>query len=192
MRLFVGIELPDSLRQSAGAAAEDLRRGLSSVAPSAKLRWVDTSNLHITLWFLGEVADDRAPDIARAIGEPYETTPFTLRLAGAGMFPPSGLPRALWFGLQAGGESLRQVHGELKDRMVPLGFEAEKREYAAHMTIARFKEVRRTDVAAIRTVIRQSHADIGECRIRAVTLFRSRLSPKGAQYESLLRVPLKG
>ena len=33
-------------------------------------------------------------------------------------------------------------------------------------------------------------ADCGVSRIAAVTLFRSRLSPKGATYDPLLRVPL--
>ena len=46
------------------------------------------------------------------------------------------------------------------------------------------------DVAAVRRATAACTSDAGRCRIEAVTLFRSRLSSKGAEYEPLLRVPL--
>jgi 2'-5' RNA ligase len=72
----------------------------------------------------------------------------------------------------------------------PLGFEAERRPYSAHLTIARVKEARKSSGRRVRDVLRDADADAGRCWIGAVTLFRSRLSPKGAAYEPLLRVAL--
>jgi 2'-5' RNA ligase len=46
-------------------------------------------------------------------------------------------------------------------------------------------------VAIIRRILAETVADAGGCRVDAVTLFRSRTSPHGAQYERLLRVPLE-
>jgi 2'-5' RNA ligase len=163
---------------------------LTKTAPRTTLRWVEPQNLHITLWFLGEVADEGAADIRVALEVPFRTAAFPLHIGGAGLFPKSGPPRALWFGIETGGDSLRQIHGELAPRLASLGFAPERREYSAHLTIARFKDVARAEVPAVRGVVGQSTADIGECQAGAVTLFRSRLSPKGAQYESVLRVPL--
>jgi 2'-5' RNA ligase len=190
MRLFIGIELCESMRVAAAVASDDLRRQLTRAAPRAVLRWIDTSNLHITLWFLGEVADDRATAIRSALAAPFKTSTFMLRAAGAGIFPPSGAPRALWIGIQEGAASLVALYGELTERLAPLDFRPERRAYAPHLTVARFKDIPRPDATASRGVAAQHTAEAGACRIDAVTLYRSRLSPKGSQYEPLLRVPL--
>jgi RNA 2',3'-cyclic 3'-phosphodiesterase len=207
MRLFIGVELSEVVKDGAMQIAEDLREQFARIAPSAVLRWVPPANLHITLWFLGEVDDARASLLRESLALPLATRAFELRGVGAGMFPPSGPPRALWVGLIEGAASLVTVYNELTPRLVRLGFTAERRPYSPHLTIARFKDIGREDIAAVRQVAAQSTADAGSCRVQAVTLFRSRLSPpasakatagrrsfseggRGAQYEPLLRVPL--
>jgi len=85
---------------------------------------------------------------------------------------------------------LGSLYGELSTRLPALGFQPEKRAYSPHLTVARFKDVVRSDAAAIRRAVAQTPAEVGACPIGSVTLFRSRLSPKGSQYEPLLRVPL--
>lgn len=190
MRVFVGIELPEPVRQRAAAAVEDLRAGVQRVAPGVRVRWVDAANLHVTLRFIGEVGDERVTGISAALAAPYSTSTFSLRLAGAGSFPPSGVPRALWLGIHSGSEALAALHAEVEQRLTPLGFEPERRVYAAHLTVARVKEVRRSAVPPIRRVLADAHVDTGKGAVSAVTLFRSRLSPQGTSYESLMRVPL--
>jgi len=69
-----------------------------------------------------------------------------------------------------------------------LEFEPERRSYSPHLTLARVKASQARDV---RNVLRDLAADAGHCRITAVTVFRSRLSSKGAAYEPLVRVPLQ-
>ena len=190
MRVFVGIELPDVVKLAAGAAAADLRARLESWAPGVALRWVDAANLHVTLWFIGEVSDARARDVAAALGDPFRLSAFDLAFAGAGMFPGSGAPRALWLGIRSGAGELAALHASTGSRLAPLGFLPEKRPYSAHLTIARFKSVRRPDVPVVRRVVADASTAIPATRISAVTLFRSHLSPKGSRYESVLRVPL--
>ena len=86
---------------------------------------------------------------------------------------------------------MRALHAEVGVRLLPLGFEPERRPYAAHLTIARIKDargVRRQDIAAAAARL---PVVVATSRIDSVTLFRSRLSPKGARYESILRIPLR-
>jgi 2'-5' RNA ligase len=95
-------------------------------------------------------------------------------------------------GLGEGLDGLRALHEETGRRLAPLGYEPEHREYSAHLTLARVKEgPPRSSVADFRRLLREVPADAGRSRVAAVTLFRSRLSPKGAAYEPVLRVPLK-
>jgi RNA 2',3'-cyclic 3'-phosphodiesterase len=191
MRLFVGVELPDPERERAAAAAADLRARIERAARAARLRWEDAAKLHVTLWFIGEVDDARAAAIRESLGRPFETPRFQLQLGGAGVFPPGGAPRVVWLGLRLGADDLASVHRELHDRLVPLGLTAESRPYSAHVTVARVREVAPAAARRIREEIARCRIDSRPCDIDAVTLFRSRLSPKCSQYEPLLRVPLK-
>jgi 2'-5' RNA ligase len=189
MRLFVGVELDDRVKDAAAAISESLRHDLGR---RVNARWVPAANLHITLWFLGEVDESRVDSTMRALDRPFDVAAFDVGLSGLGAFPPSGPPRVLWLGLGAGADSLARVHGELGTRLKPIGYEAERRAYSAHLTIARVKDVARGFSGRdIRSLLQGRPADAGGCRIENVTLFRSRVSSKGATYEALQRVRLQ-
>ena len=187
MRIFIGIELDDAVRESAAAIAASLRGHLG---PRLAARWIPADNLHITLWFVGEVAEDRAEEILRAVRQPLGGGSFDIQITGAGAFPSSGAPRIFWLGVTSGAERLARLHAEIAGRLRRLGLEPERRPYSAHLTIARIKEMRGRDYHRICAALRTIAADAGTSRVRAVTVFRSRLSPKGATYEALVRVPL--
>lgn len=191
MRLFLGIDLPESVARASAAIADDLRRRIAAAAPRASLRWVPVENLHVTVWFLGEVTELRAASLADALRPGLGLEPFMLRIAGAGFFPGSGAPRVLWLSFAAGRPGLIAAYDRLRPRLAAQDFPPEKRPYDPHLTIARVKDVPRQEIAAVRGVLAGTRAEAGECRVTAVTLFRSRTSPHGAQYERLLRVPLE-
>ena len=190
MRLFIGVELDEVVRAAAATAALELKARLDTRAPGLTARWIDRANLHITLWFIGEVADERLVQISDALRRPFDLAPFSLALTGCSAFPPSGAPRVLWIGTTKGTEAMRELYGRIEDRLVPLGFAAERRPYTPHLTIARVKDPGRASGRVIRDAIAAVPAACGESVVNAVTLFRSRLSPRGAAYEPLLRVPL--
>jgi 2'-5' RNA ligase len=190
MRLFIGIELDDAVRAAAARAAEDLRQHLARSVPDVHARWVAAENLHVTVWFIGEVTDERAAVIRASLGRPLATPRFTLSIAGCGAFPPSGPPRVFWLGVQEGQESVRGIYDEVARRMAALDFGAERRRYTPHVTIARVKDAPRPGGRSVRETLAAIRLPPASCRVAAVTLFRSRLSPRGASYEPLLRVPL--
>jgi RNA 2',3'-cyclic 3'-phosphodiesterase len=191
MRLFIGVELDDRTKAAAADVAERLRQRLQRRVPELTARWIAPENLHITVWFIGEVDDKRADAIrAVLIRSAFDTPAFDLALAGCGAFPPSGAPRVFWVGVHRGGPDMGRLYVQVADRLAPLGYEPERRAYTAHLTIARVKDPGRGTAKTIRGILEDVPADCGVCRISAVTLFRSRLSPRGAAYEPLLRVPL--
>jgi RNA 2',3'-cyclic 3'-phosphodiesterase len=190
MRVFVGVELDDAVRAAAADVAERLRQRLQRSRVDLTARWVDAANLHITLWFLGELNDERFALVSSVLHAPFATNAFQLAIYGCGAFPASGQPRSLWLGVTAGRESVTDIHRELKARLGAIGFEPEKRPYVPHVTIARVKEVHGQAGRQVRAALAAASPDCGACAIQAVTLFRSRLSPTGSRYEALLRVPL--
>lgn len=191
MRLFIGIELPEHIREAAAAAVEALRDSVRRAAPRALIRWLPADNLHVTVWFFGEVAEANVDPLVAALGgKPLDAGKFDLQLGGAGAFPPSGPPRALWLGLTAGGAALAAVHASLRGRLAPLGYQPESRPFAPHLTIGRAKDVHRGDAPAVRRILRDARIPPVSGEIDHATLFKSRTLPEGSQYEALLRVPL--
>ena len=191
MRLFVAAEPSERVRSAADASVRRLRDRLERAEAAAGIRWVPAANMHLTVWFLGEVSDARASAVLEALRPPLQTSAFDLHVAGFGAFPPSGPPRVLWMGVTRGLEDLARAHEEVGLRLQPWGFPPEGRAYSAHLTIARVKDPPHGAArAAIRQAIAHEPADAGSCPISELTVFRSRTSPKGATYEVLLRVPL--
>ncbi len=189
MRLFVGVELDERVRAAAADAAEQIRERLKRSRVDLIARWVAPENLHLTLWFIGEAKDERAQEIERVLGPAFGTRSFDLHVRGCGAFPPSGPPRVIWLGISSGADSMVRIFEELKARLAGIGFEPEKRPYSPHLTLARVTETR-GPARAVRGALAAVPADCGACRVEAVTLFRSHLSPRGSRYEPLLRVPL--
>ncbi len=191
MRLFVAAEPSEALRRAAAECAAQVRRRLESAGAGHGLRWIPAENLHLTVWFLGEVSDPRAAAVVESLARPMTSPAFDLQLAGLGAFPPSGPPRVLWLGVTRGLAELARAHDEVGERLAPWGFAPEARSYSAHLTIARVKEPPRGAARlAFREALTAERCEAGSCRVDRLTVFRSRTSPHGATYESLLRVPL--
>jgi 2'-5' RNA ligase len=192
VRLFVGIELDADLRARCASAGADLQERLRGARAGLDVRWVPEQNLHVTLWFLGEVPPERTSAIEQTLQSPSEVEPFVMDVSGVGIFPPSGPPRILWLGISRGADSLSACYAELSVRLAPLGFERERRPYHPHVTIGRVRDAERGAGRGARAACREIDPHPGSQKVPAMTLFQSRLSGRGAEYLPLLRVPLKG
>ena len=188
MRLFVGVELDESVR---AAAAEDARQLRSRIDDGLRSKWVSPENMHLTVRFIGRVVDQRLPSVLAALEPPLPIPAFDVALGACGAFPPQGPPRVLWIGLNEGLPSLRAMHEEFNRRLLPLGFEPEQRPFSAHLTLARIKDAQRGSGGVIREAIREVHSVAGGCRVTEAVVFESRTSPKGSTYTALLRIPLR-
>ena len=188
MRLFIAVELDETVRAEAGRVVELLRRRAESLAPNARLTWVSPERMHLTVRFIGPADDEKLAALRGALEPPFETTGFALSVLGTGAFPPKGPPRVIWAGLQQGRDQLVALEREITARLSKLGIPPEQRPYSPHLTLARVR-----DPAGLRSVALldglQTHA-FGESPIDAITLFESRLSPKGPTYAALARAAL--
>lgn len=127
LRLFVGIEFPPELK---------LRLSLLCTGvPGAK--WVDAGNFHLTLRFIGEVAEDIAADIDEALAR-IKARSFALQLAGTGVFG-GNRPRALWVGVERNPE-LVTLRDKIEQALIRTGLEPEPRKFAPHVTLARLRD----------------------------------------------------
>src|SRR5918993_4268444 len=97
-RTFVAIAVPELL----GAKLTRLQRLLAPEIPGA--RWSEAHPFHLTLAFLGDVADvDLNPLCEAVAGAAADFEPFELRLEGLGVFPDPARARVAWVGLAGPG-----------------------------------------------------------------------------------------
>jgi 2'-5' RNA ligase len=187
VRLFVAAEIGDRLSKRAAALSRDLQQRSADAAPRAKISWVPAERLHLTVRFIGEVDNGRVAAFCDVLACPLDVAPFDLGLRGAGAFPKSGTPRVLWIGVADGRDALLAIEREVSSRLVRLGVSREDRPYSPHLTLARVREP-----AGLRTAgLLEGLTDqtLGTTRIDAITLFQSKLSPKGPTYTPLVRIP---
>jgi len=136
VRTFVAIFPPQRVRQALFRAARDLPAGKD-------FRLISPEKLHLTLKFLGDVAEDtlgRVKQALQPLSERHE--PFEVSTSGFGTFPSEKKARILWAGIGEGSESVRAVAQSVEDLLQPAGFAREQRPYMPHLTLARARSRR--------------------------------------------------
>lgn len=177
MRLFLAIELEPALTDSLSA----LQRRLQEHAPDAKVRWVEPENFHLTVQFLGEIAESSLPGVIEACE--FLVPPradFRIGLAGASYFPKKGPLKTLWVGVNEGAEEWKLLVEAVEPWMTPLG--APKHGgLVPHITLGRVK----TESEALRSALAaEAFGEFGGQWAGRLTLIESFLGREGATYDT--------
>lgn len=142
MRLFVAIFPPASAVSDLHATMQGLHVGRATAA-GRDVRLDPPELWHVTLAFLGEVAEDQQPGVESVLGEVAEAwtrehaTRPPLRVADGGKFN-SGPSTVLWAGLHGDSTSLRDLAGRVNTELSRAGLmEMDRRPYRPHLTLAR-------------------------------------------------------
>ena len=183
MRLFFAIELPPSVQAALGR--------LNPKDENRDYRWSDPSLLHVTLAFLGEQPAERL-ELLQRVGEAAAgaSRPGTLRLGEVGSFGSRRAPRVLWVGLDGDLQAVSALQTRLAAGLRQAGFTLDDRPFTPHVTLARRREqARGGPPAGWPPTDRPRHTAFALDRL---TLFESRLSPRGPTYTPVFHFPLGG
>jgi RNA 2',3'-cyclic 3'-phosphodiesterase len=91
-------------------------------------------------------------------------------------------------GVGDGREAVVEAEAKVSDRLLALGIPGEDRPYSPHLTLARVREAAGLRAASLFDGLAPP---AGQLRMEAITLFESRLSPKGPTYVVLERTALR-
>ena len=186
MRCFVALDLPDDVC----AALEAVQARLRMAAPQADVRWVVRAGLHLTLKFLGEVADTQRETVRGALeGVTRAAAPIELSCAGLGLFPGPARPRVVWAGIASGLRELGALAAAIERALEPVGYPAERRPFRGHATLGRVRSPGGIG-PLVPALERTGRAEFGRWTASEIVLYRSHLRPTGSIYEPLARLPL--
>ncbi len=174
-RLFLALDLPPEARASVAAWRDSVAAGRPELRPVAE------EALHVTLVFLGSRPEAEIEAEADAALGAVEGLPAPRLVPGRMVGVPKRGPRLFALNLDDVGGRAAAVHEAAAGALEAGGFyKREKRPFWPHVTLARVRRGGRPDPLV-------GGPTAAEFEAREVTLYRSRLSPRGARYEVLRR-----
>ena len=172
MRLFIATTFPIDV-------LEELNRQITlikSKLPSAS--WVRPETQHLTFEFLGEQDEAVVGRIQIDGGASFEAS-----LRGCGFFPHARQPRVGWAGVEPK-ERFVAVAQHVRDAVRAAGLEPDKKAFKPHLTLMRLRD--RWPAPAVE-LFEKTVGDYQSApfTVDRVTLYSSKLSPKGATHTAL-------
>ena len=173
MRIFIAIKVPPAIHPQIAQAAAHLheRMGVRALPPE---------NWHLTLCFIGDVDEGKAKQIGEALSA-IKFSSFNVHLFGAGAYPNTHFPRAIYIGGESKGAE--KLAADIEAELSPFNLQKEK--FSVHLTVARSK-----GAGDIEDFLKNT-GDVGQFEARSFALMKSTLMAHKAAYSVLNEYPVQ-
>ena len=151
------------------------------------LRTVQSDTLHFTLFFLGEIDDEKLIQVKNVMDQ-IEFDRFEIQYNGIGVFPSSTFTRIVWLGLNNdSSKKLNDLFELVKEKIEMIGFKADKK-FLPHLTIFRVKR----PIPDVEEILKQyNDKNFGSEIIDKIHLKKSDLQSSGPVYSNIQTVVAK-
>jgi 2'-5' RNA ligase len=171
---------------------EELRNAITSLRAGLRneyIKWVDISNMHVTLAFLGDTDETMIKTVDSMLKNDFAGFGVIhFRLTGFGVFRNFNDPRIIWTGIE-NADRLVKAHEIVKNGLEPLDIKLEDRQFEPHLTIGRIKDVR--DKNNLKKLIQEyAGIQLQDVTISEIVHYESVLLPTGPLYKPVSRVML--
>ena len=187
MRCFIAIDIDDNLRTGIAELQRDLQDKIH--LRKGRLKWVRPELMHLTLKFLGEVEEERLPQLSRAVASAAAGHKgFSFAAPVLGCF---GNPvKVIWLGTDEENTLLLQLHRDIEDALDRTGWPREQRTFSPHLTLGRIKDGSRD--RSLKDVIKNyGPMQLGTLNVDSVLVYESQLTPTGPIYTVLSKHKLE-
>ncbi len=185
IRAFIAVEIDNQTKQKISDIISNLKKS------KADVKWINESQMHLTLKFLGNIGEDKVQKISEALPVISDSSKsFKIGFSSIGAFPNLNHPAVIWLGIDNGKESLKMLNGKIQTVLEKSGFAREKREFSPHLTLARIRSSKNI-TNLIKLIEETNLTPAGEILIDKLALFQSALSPKGAVHTVILQKSLQ-
>ncbi len=148
-----------------------------------RIKWVEPHNMHLTLKFFGETAEEKIPEIEDVLSNvAVANKPFQFSLKSIGVFGSSYRPRVIWLGINHD-ELIKNMARDLHKKLEIIGFTNDRQNFVPHLTIGRIKKELIHKRSFQQKIDRFKDAFIQDVDVNEVILFESILKPKGPVYK---------
>ena len=161
------------------------RKQLAPRLPGVTLRWIPSRNYHLTVIFMGSVAQQDVEPLRQLAAQALAGEgPRSLLLDRASWFPRRHQPRML--ALETGAvQRIEGLYQKLHQALTAAGYELEQRPYRPHVTLARLKRPPPADL--VRPPLPEPSLELP---IDELVFYRSDQGREGSVYRAVFRLPL--
>lgn len=168
IRLFVGVDLPRSLKEYLS---------FFSHGPEG-VNWVPMENLHLTLRFIGETDTSNYRQIRGCLHE-ITYSKFDMEIDRLGHFGSEKHPKSFWAGVKES-FSLLELQQLIEERLAELSIRPAEHKFYPHITIGRVKGKKAS--SSINFLTRPLDFAPFVFTVNSFQLFSSKLTPTGSIY----------
>ena len=180
-RLFVGIPAGREIQP----ILSDIQSSLAH--NSGMIRWLPPKNIHMTLFFLGNIFLVDIPKLTKALEDALNLNHFRASIFKTGVFPSVRHPKIFWLGVSRGTKKMMALHEQVEKTGAPFKEGGQKEHFIPHITIGRAeRSYRKIDVLPFLEYV---YSPI-ELYVNSVVLYESQLLPAGVEYKVLNKFPL--
>jgi 2'-5' RNA ligase len=185
-RIFTAIDISDEARAKTADYIKNLREEFAQI----RVGWERTEKLHLTLKFFGDVDEEQLTKLTVAVEETAkQLSDFRLQITETGVFPSKRNARVLWLGVRDEKGILQKLNEILENECEKKGFVREKRNFKAHLTIARLREPHSSKELVERHLINKFYSD--QFQVSKIAIYESHLQKTGSIYEKIKNAELK-
>ena len=180
-RVFIGIPVGDNIK-----SILSIVKSVVNCNPSY-IKWIPVENIHLTLSFLGNIANKNLPHLIQSVEKNITSNNFQIRITDTGVFPSSKSPKVLWLGISKGTDELTSLQLKVEKSIRKFNENHHRATFNPHITIAKIRRLyRKIDVLPFLNTV---YSPI-ELDVNSIYLYESLLFAEGAQYKLLNTFPL--
>lgn len=171
---------------------EDLKDAVSSLRSGLRnenIRWVDISNMHVTLAFIGDTDDPIIKRVGSMLKDDFAGFGnIDFRLTGFGVFRNFIDPKIIFTGIE-NPDKLAGAHEIVKKGLEGFDIKLEDRQFNPHLTIGRIKDLR--DKNNLQNLIQKYEGiEFQDVTVSEIVYYESVLLPTGPLYKPISKVML--
>ena len=177
IRLFVGISLPIEVKEALNKL----------YFKSDCIKWVAPENLLLTLYYIGEVQEEKGIRIHQLLQE-LEHDPFAMVFRGVGCFSQKGVVRSVYANIEASKELLA-LQEKIVKKFKPEKTQEKRLNFRPHVTLGRADKCQLSSIENFLHVHRNFL--LSPFNVNNFTLFSVQKAEGGVQYQTEAYYTLK-
>jgi len=172
-RLFIAINLPEQIKEE----LSNLLLNLYEINQNKSIKWVSKENLHLTLHFLGDTAEENIPILNQSL-KPIIKKFTTLNFKFSNTinaFPSLNYPKIIFVEIEEKNNHIYQLHEKTSEALKKLNYPIDKKAFRLHLTLGRVK-------LETKVKIPEWQPEISNFQVNTINLMGSQLTPQGPIY----------